>query len=37
MIRKSRVALLTALVVFCGTAASADLSLSVEIPRLPVA
>jgi hypothetical protein len=37
MIRKSPVALLLALVAGCGTAAAADLSLSVEIPQLPVA
>ena len=34
---KSRVALLLALTTCLGTAAAADLSLSVEIPQLPVA
>jgi len=37
MNRKSRVALLLALAAGVGTAAAADLSLSVEIPQLPVA
>ena len=37
MIRKSRVALLLALATGWGTATAADLSLSVEIPQLPVA
>ncbi len=37
MTRKSRVAFLLVLAACCGTAAAADLSLSVEIPQLPVA
>ena len=37
MIRKSRVALLLALAAGGGTASAADLSLNVEIPKLPVA
>ena len=37
MIRKSRVALLLALAAVGGAATAADLSLSVEIPQLPVA
>lgn len=37
MIRKSRVALLLALAAFGGAATAADLSLSLEIPQLPVA
>jgi len=37
MVRKSRVTLLLALVACSGAATAADLSLSVEIPQLPVA
>ncbi|HEV7609733.1 MAG TPA: DUF2271 domain-containing protein [Steroidobacteraceae bacterium] len=37
MIRKSRLAVLLALIACAGSASAADLSLSVEIPQLPVA